>query len=213
MGDLDGVRAIRSPSSALAAPRGAGPPRRAGRPPCGGEKGVAAAHAAQRFPSDDASAGQAQEPRRLSRALGLCPRSVFLPRPGPSVGAEEADGGSAVLGESGRREPRAAALGGGRGGSRRPNCLGELGWAPVAAELGAARRSAHSSAPGFVCGISLSIPPHPPSSFFCLFPSSPLLLERSGKCGPRGQREVCSACIISAYPGRDVIPLLTSSTQ
>lgn len=53
----------------------------------------------------------------------------------------------------------------------------------------------------------------PPIFLFGLFASSSLWLERSGKCGPRGQHEVCSLCVISAYPGSDVIPLLTSSTE
>lgn len=158
-----------------------------------------------------ASAGQAREPRRLPGALGPGPGSAFLSGPGPSVGAEEADGGSAVVG-SGRGQPRVAVVG------RKPPAqpLGrELGWAPVAAEPGAARCSAHSPAPGFCLRLlSFFISLLPPFSFvFCLFPSSPLWLERSGKRGARSRHEVCSACIISACPGRSVIPLLTSFTQ
>lgn len=137
----------------------------------GGEERVAAAEAARGTPSGAASAGQAQEPRRLPGAPGLGPGWAFLVGPGPSVRAEEADGGSAVVG-SGRGEPRAAVLGGGRGGSRRTSRLGELGWAPVAAEPGAARCSAHSPAPGFVCGSFRSLSLFFLSSFFVFFFSS-----------------------------------------
>lgn len=179
VGDHSGSRAIRSASSALAAPGGAGPPRGAGRAPCGaGRERVAAAEAARRSPIGAAWAGQAQEPRRLPGALGLGLGSVFPVGPSPSVGAVEADGGSAVVG-SGRGEPGAAAWGGGRGGRRRPSRLGELSWAGLGSRRGGAGGGALLGplpAPGFVCGPFRSLAGFfgcfflpPPFFFVCFF--------------------------------------------